>query len=216
MTNRCDQKEDESGLPLDERVERAMKLIEHLLSEMDSYHNHKESMAHAGLLVMVAIAGGILSLKQWPPESITLSMLGLSHYCVTSCGVIILLTLCHLYIRWQLRYRRAAACIYNGALLALAESARRKLKKEDLARCPHQKPSVLRRMVTLLDYVIPIPCAIPEYPIKMRRLPAWLANKIHKEVKWVRVIWSEGLIWVGSVLIWVIVLSRPWTHCCPR
>jgi len=164
MSKKCaDQKEDEIGSCLDKRVERAQKFLDHLLPEMDSYHNHKESMAHAGLLIMLAIGGGILSLDAWPPKWIPLSLLGSSRYSVASFGTVLLLVLCHIYIRWQLRCRRAAAIMYNGALLALAEWVRREPTKEDLAPYCPQKTSISAELASLLDYIFPFPCAPPSH-----------------------------------------------------
>ena len=209
MSNKCaDQKEEEIGSCLDKRVERAQKLLEHLLAEMDSYHNHKESMAHAGLLIMLAIGGGILSLAVWPPEWIPPSLLGLRRYSIAFLGTVFLLVLCHIYIRWQLRYRRAAAIMYNGALLALAEWVRREPTKEDLAPYCPQKTSIFADLTILLDYIFPFPYAPPNYPIAMAHFPVWLANNINQEAERLRFIWSEWLVWGGSFIVFVIIGIR--------
>ena len=108
MSNECaDQKEKETA-SLKERVERAEKFLEYLLSQADPYHNHKESMAYAGLLVMLAICGGVLSLHGWPPEWVPCGAFGLSRHLLTLIGVGVLWFIVHLYIRWQFRHRKGA------------------------------------------------------------------------------------------------------------
>jgi hypothetical protein len=94
----------ESEVSFNKRISRAEKLLEHLISENESYHNHKEIMAHAGLLVMLALCGGIISVKEWPPTWVP--QLHLSSEWVTFLLFFLLWLLLHIYIRWQLRHRR--------------------------------------------------------------------------------------------------------------
>jgi hypothetical protein len=175
---------------------------------MDSYHNHKESMAHAGLVVMFAICGGILSLNNWPPEWIPpFPLLKASHRFSVFLWITLLWLIIHIYVRWQLRYRRAAAVTYNGTLLALAEWVKREPSEKDLTPYYPQKTSFFKGVVTCFDYIIPIRWATPNYPVDMAYLPLWLATKIQEEAKRVGVITSEWLEWAGSLFVFFMNLS---------
>jgi len=90
-----------------ERVERVTKLLELLIAQMVSYHNHKETMAHAALLVALAVSATVMSTSSWPPSWVP--ALSNSSKEVTVLGVTVIWLVIHVYMRWQLRNRRVAA-----------------------------------------------------------------------------------------------------------
>lgn len=67
-----------------------------------AYHNHKETMAHAGLLLLVAIFGYVMTAEQWPPCWVDSDL-------IFFIGISLVLTLVYMFIRWQLIHRRSAA-----------------------------------------------------------------------------------------------------------
>lgn len=115
---------------LRERVLRAEKLAEHLISEMDIYHAHKETMAHSALLVMIALFGTVLTLKELPtwvqPLSIVVPANG-QHFSAYSC------------------YGPFCMSTYDGsyAIGALLRSHRLELS----AHCQNGQPDNRRRII---------------------------------------------------------------------
>jgi len=192
---------------MDGRVDQALTLLEHLLTEMDSYHNHKESMAYAGLLVVLAICGGILSLQEWPPKWIP-PPFGLSNRSFTLICVFISWLLCHLYIRWQLRYRRGAAITYNGALRSLAEWVTREPTEEDCAPSFPQEPSLKAKF---FDCLFPLRRGTPTILREGTHFPVWLLNNVHREANQIRPILGEWLMTIGNMFVFIIIATR--TFC---
>ena len=205
MSNECaDQKEKETA-SLKERVERAEKLLEYLLAQADSYHNHKESRAYAGLLVMLAICGGILSLQDWPPKWVPCGTLGLSSHLLTLIGVSVLWLLAHFYIRWQFRHRRGAAITYNGTLAALAKWIKDEPAKGDLDPSRTRKPCCLAK---ILDSLFPFHKGTPNMLVERTDFPDWLVKNIHQEAERIGFIFDEWLVTVGSILAFIIIAIR--------
>ena len=86
---------EKDAMQIDGRVDRSEKLVEHLIAEMEIYHSHKETMAHAGFLVMLALFGGILSTNVWPPGWVAGLSLYLSPRWMTFLGFFFLWGLLH-------------------------------------------------------------------------------------------------------------------------
>jgi hypothetical protein len=204
-------------LCFDERVKRGEKLVEHLLSECDSYHNHKETMAHAALLVMMALSGGVLSLHPFPPLWVPPLDIYIPSRWIAFLGFFLLWALIHVYIRWQLRNRRWAAVVYAGAFRAIGQWVQKDPAEEDLAtyRATPRVPQGIGRCIAaklsnVLDMlVIPFPRAgLPEN-ITPEDYPAWVGKAVHEQdKKGTGAIWSEWLITGGSFLLLVIVFVR--------
>ena len=51
----------------EEQIKRLTDLLVIRMSQMHSYHDHKETMAHAAMLVTLALVGALLSATSWPP-----------------------------------------------------------------------------------------------------------------------------------------------------
>jgi hypothetical protein len=205
MSNDCaDQKEKETAY-LKERVERAEKFLEYLLAQADSYHNHKESMAYAGLLVMLAICGGVLSLDGWPPEWVPCGAFGLSRHLLTLIGVGVLWFIVHLYIRWQFRHRRGAAITYNGALAGLVKWIKDDPAERDLVPSRTQKPCCLAK---ILDSLFPFHKGTPNMLVERTDFPVWLVDGIRQEAKGIGCILDECLAMIGSIFAFAIIIVR--------
>ena len=205
MSNKCADQLKEQIEPLEERVRRAGELLKALLAQTDSYHNHKESRAYAGLLVMLAICGGILSLQDWPPKWVPCGVFGLSRHHLTLIGVGVLWFLDHLYIRWQFRNRRWASITYNGALAALAEWIKRKPTEEDLVPSFTQKPCCLAKIV---DFLFPFRKGTPNLVVEKTAFPLWLVNNIKEAAKGEGPIFDEWLVIIGSIFAFLIIVIR--------
>lgn len=139
---------------LEVKTDRAKHFLEILLNQQEIYHNHKETMAHAGVLVQIAIAAGILTKEDWPPV-----WLDYNYYpaVFTTVGIILIWLLVHIFIRWQLRNRRGAALMYAAILRTLRFWVHTDPIEEDLKPYTpaNKRPSVL---VILIDYLIYSKC----------------------------------------------------------
>ena len=88
--------------------EHARKFVEMLRSHYAGYHNHKEIMAHAAVLLQIGLFAGIISMKHWPPSWVQ------PIYCIPKewvafIGYLLMWLLVLLYVNWQLRKRKKAA-----------------------------------------------------------------------------------------------------------
>lgn len=98
-------------MPQNTPEEQMAAFLEMRASHVREYHDHKETMAHAALLVSLTLVAGIVSACPWPPSwavnlrvSRTVLMVGLIWL-----GI-------HVYMRWQLRKRRHAARFYDALI----------------------------------------------------------------------------------------------------
>jgi len=94
------------------------ELAKELLAFKGQYHNHKESMAHAGLVVQIAIFSWIM-LNEWPPKWVP-PFGSISNKLVAIIGLSLIWVLLILYILWQLRNRKISARQVNDLIKALA------------------------------------------------------------------------------------------------
>ncbi len=195
----------------DKRVDRARDLLGHLLSEYDSYHNHKENMAHAALVLVLALAGAILSLDHWPP--LWVPSINLPPKWIAFIGFLLVWGLGHRYIRWQLRNRRAAAIVYGGALRALSEWVKRDPCVNDLE--PYSKPKVQQGktpkcLCKFIDsYILPVSRAVLHKDIPNEIYPSLIGKHIdEQEVGGTGAVKGEYLVTVGSFFALLLVLAR--------
>lgn len=96
-----------NGVQEKEYFDRVIKLLELRLDHMQGYHDHKETMAHAALLVALAVAGFVLTASDWPPKWVP--AIYIPSKWVALLGLTIVWLMIHRYLRWQLRNRRGAA-----------------------------------------------------------------------------------------------------------
>ncbi|MCK4340217.1 MAG: hypothetical protein KAY37_00655 [Phycisphaerae bacterium] len=97
-----------------ESVDRWREFLTLRMEQMHSYHDHKENMAHAALLLNLGLVGAMLSADKAFP-----TWIGDKCVCSRMAGMLAILAiwfLIHIYMRWQLRKRRIAAN-YNNAFL---------------------------------------------------------------------------------------------------
>lgn len=111
-----------------DRYARVADFLMQRLTQMESYHNHKETMAHAALALLVGIMSAMVGAKCWPPNWICSGG--------AIAGVIIVWLIFHVYIRWQLQRRRYAAAFTNSAAATLASWAQTPPTQQQLQ--PHR------------------------------------------------------------------------------
>ena len=107
------------------RQERVDMLAEHLLTHHMTYHDHKEKIAHAVLLVQVAIFGAVASVTNWPPALVSsaIKVTDANKIWITFVVLFIVWVFSHGLLRWQLFNRRRAALQYAGVLSAVTDWA---------------------------------------------------------------------------------------------
>jgi len=89
------------------------------VARLSTYHDHKERMGHAGLLVMLGFVTAVLSSATVIPEWVkTLfgDRSGVAVAVVVACGWLLL----HRFVRWQYANRRYAALATAGLMRALS------------------------------------------------------------------------------------------------
>ena len=101
---------------LESRIKRVTAFLEIRMSQMHSYHDHKETMAHAAMLVALAYVGAIISSVTWPPTWVPAVCVSTGY--VAMAGAMTVWLFIHVYMRWQLRNRRVAD-LYVECLLKL-------------------------------------------------------------------------------------------------
>ena len=96
----------------EKRRERLRKFVEFRASDFSSYHDHKETMGHAAVVVQGALFVTAMQGDVWRL---------LCDYGVWGFGFFTTFwMLIHVYMRWQLRLRRFAAIQWDGIVRTLA------------------------------------------------------------------------------------------------
>jgi len=197
---------DAYGTSHESRVDRARRLVELLFSQTEAYHNHKETMAHAGVALQIALFVAIMSLNHWPPAWVP--DIQLSARLVTVLAFCLIWLLIHIFIRWQLRDRRSAALYSAGLLRTFRKWVNEPPSEADLQ--PYRGNTDSRSKVKiLLDFLFPYPSGnIPldvedeGYPIGI--VQEWQSQKS----KGTGAIRSEVFLFIGSLAILIFVLFR--------
>jgi hypothetical protein len=194
--------------PVTEELESRIKLtalLESRMSQMHSYHDHKETMAHAAVVVVLAYVGGVISIQKWPPEWVP--TICASRDSVALAGAMAVWLFIHVYLRWQLRNRRVAALYVACLLKVLRGWTFTPPSQEDLQ--PYaQTASKRSSMHTWIDFLVPWPQArVPSdeglegYPTAM--VEEYLRTKTGA-------VFAETLVTFGSILLGLILLARIW------
>lgn len=200
--------EGQMGTDTDPRIERHTKLLELLLAQSETYHNHKETMAHAGVLLQIALVAGMVSVDPWPPSWVP--EVHISARVLIAVAFVALWLLIHVFVRWQLRNRRSAALTNAACLRTLRKWATTPPTDDDLK--PYQvkssqKPSV---RIFLDEDFIPPPSVTLHYDVDKEDYPSgmvqeWINQEGNLGTGAVR---AEWLLLIGSILILGIGLFR--------
>lgn len=190
---------------LESRIERVTHFLELRMSQMHSYHDHKETMAHAAILVALAYVGAIISSTTWPPDWIT--TVCVSRDVVAELGALAVWFFIHVYMRWQLRCRRVAALYVACLLTILRQWANSPPCSDDLTPYEGDAPKV-PRIHTLVDFIVPWKFAHVQSDEGMLGYPQCMVKEYHKTST--GAMFAENLVTYGSLVLGLLILVRTW------
>ena len=182
----------------------ASRMTEYLVyrtNQLQSYHNHKETMAHAGFLVLLALLAGLLSQDTWPPAWVPKIILSSKQLALTA--VLLLACLIHVYIRWQLQRRRFAALFVKCALSTLRKWANSPPCGDQLKPYKGELWTV-SNFHKFLDHIIPWKKARVPFDEGIENYPNDFANEFKNSDT--GAMFGEWLVSVGSLLLIAIML----------
>jgi len=187
------------------RIKRVTALLESRMSQMHSYHDHKETMAHAAVVVALAYVGGIISIQVWPP--VWVPTICASRDIVALVGSMAGWLLIHVYLRWQLRNRRVAALYVACLLKVLSKWTLTPPSQEDLA--PYTETCSNRsRVHTWIDFLAPWPWARVPSDEGLAGYPKAMVTEYWQTKT--GAVFGETLVSLGSILLGLILLARIW------
>ncbi|MGH8749480.1 MAG: hypothetical protein ACREU5_10275 [Burkholderiales bacterium] len=183
-----------------EKIDRAIQLLDQRVDQLQTYHNHKETMAHAALLVALAIAGFVLTSKDWPPEWVP--PICISQQWVTFLGLAIIWFMIHWYMRWQLRRRRAAAQLVACLLILTRRWATYppsipKIMQATEGNPPPRSPRTW--LWKVLDFFVPCENASVEMDAYPQIYPQVVVDTYQKTKT--EALCGERIVTLGSLLI---------------
>lgn len=190
---------------LESRIERVTAFLELRMSQMHSYHDHKETMAHATILVALAYVGAIISSTNWPPDWVT--TVCVSSDVVAALGALAVWFFIHVYMRWQLRNRRVAALYVACLLTILRQWANSPPSSDDLTPYEGGAPKV-PRIHTLVDFIVPWKFAHVPSDEGMLGYP----RRVVEEYRNIGTgaMFAENLVTYGSLMLGLLILVRTW------
>ncbi|MFH0735559.1 MAG: tripartite tricarboxylate transporter TctB family protein [bacterium] len=152
-----------------------LELIKHRLSDSSSYHDRKENMLYAGILLQTTLFGFILNERNWShlfslvPSTLVLAII-----------YFVFWFLLHLYIRKQQRFQRWASRQYNAYFNAHLSLISQNNKKKDVRDIKNEsKHNKLKEVIDLiipsklkkvLDIIIPFPSAEIDSDIDIQKV----------------------------------------------
>ena len=175
--------------------DKALRLItEHLARELNlsaGYHNHKESMAHAGLVVELALLAALVAGKP------TVDTLG--YFAIAAVWLII-----HLFLRWQLRLRRLGDLERSSLSNVLGRWALHPPESDDLMIA--QALPAPATFDKLLDSIIPWWKGTPAAGVTIKAYPQAVADQLEDYARLRGASYGEWMVSLASVTILVIAL----------
>jgi len=185
-------------------INHAKQLARDLLSYETTFRNHKETMAHAALVLQIVFFA-------WMMRENSRIISGGTEYYLS----IILLCIFYLYVRWELRKRRFSGIRIGAIHKFLAEC-------EDTPPKTKKPKEMILNILKSLDLLLPLPifCSYPAYYMinsilpaeAAKKYPAALSNAIQAAAHEKALHWyiGEYLVSLISASILVIVL---FTNC---
>ena len=190
---------------VESRINRITTFLELRLAQMHSYHDHKETMAHAAAIVLLGYVAAVISLQTWPPEWVPALLI--SRDIVSLVGAMGVWLLIHVYMRWQLRNRRVAALYVACLLKVLREWAITPPADKDLK--PYCRPkSKKSRFHIWIDYLIPYPLSQVSTDEGLKGYPEAMVRE-YLDTKSGAVL-AENLVSYGSILLGLFLFIRVW------
>ena len=187
----------------EERIKRVTELLVLRTSQMHTYHNHKETMAHAAILVTLVLVAAVLSTKPWPPEWVP--AFRIPSKAVAFVGVAALWFFIHIYMRWQLRNRRAAA-IYVAALLKVLRDWATSPPSDDQLKPSDQTFPRVARIHVVLDFLVPWKWSSVTADEEIKGYPTALVDELRRASTGATK--GEAIVTYGSLLLGLLLVVR--------
>ncbi len=172
------------------------------MTQLQSYHNHKEAMAHAGFVVQLVLLTAIFGANTWPPcwmpDAIPKEI-------TATIGIVVIWLLIHIYIRWQLRQRRFAALFIKCAIQTLKDWENSGTGDMAYPKEISATPEV-KKIYRCADYLLPCKKARVPMDEGLEGYPLDFTAKMKTE--YTGALFGERLVWVGSITTLVIMLFR--------
>ncbi len=185
---------------LQSRISRVTAFLEIRMAQMLSYHDHKETMAHATMLVALAYVGAVFKSDPWPPEWIPESARILASIAALAVWMLI-----HVTMRWHLQNRRVAAHYMECLLKTLRQWADE--PPSDLAMKPYsEKVLSPRKFDNAINLVVPWRYAKVPADEGISGYPQAMADLYLEGYK--GDLLAEYLLSYGSIALGVILLIR--------
>ncbi len=183
------------------------------LEQMHTYHDHKEKMAHAGILVELVLMGAVLGTDNWPLDWVPDLCIPKRYICLF--GLFLIWILIHIYIRWQLRNRRIAALYVAGLLELFKDWAYKKPTDKDLK--PYKNvgdtigygvifPETSNFSEFIDKYLFPLEGVFIPTDEGMKDYPTIMVVKIIKALT--GAVTGERLVTFASIIVFLICLFR--------
>lgn len=187
----------------DDPTKRMIDFLTLRMSQMQSYHDHKENMAHAAVVLSLGLAGAMVSANSWPPTWIV--GLCIPGKAIALVGVVILWLFIHVYMRWQLRNRRAAAIYVASFLKVLRTWAITPPTAEDLKPWDKDPPKV-NKVHFLIDFLIPWKRSNITADEEIKGYPTALVTELLRNST--GAIKGEAIVTYGSLLLGLLIAVR--------
>lgn len=188
------------------KIDKYTKLFEILITQNRTYHDHKETMAHAALALQLAIITWIVSQDIWPPVWINNECISANTLSIV--GFMIIWTITHVFIRWQLRNRRSSAIIQT-AYINIIRKWINKLPTDVELLSYNSNNNKKNKIYLFIDYILPCPYAALHYDLNKKEYPKCFVKEWEEqESKYTGAIRSEWLLWLASVLMFIIGIMR--------
>ena len=173
------------------KANEARRFAEQLLSFTISYHNHKETMAHAGAAVQIGLLAAIMSLQEWPPK--WAGNYECQQKVVTIVVFFVIWLITHVYVRWQLRNRRWAEAQNGGLRRILGKWSINEPCDQDLV--PYtQKPLEPSWFIVMAGLLLPYPCGKFPPDHENEDFPTGIVKAIKERETGGSLILGEGLL----------------------
>ncbi len=187
----------------EQRSKRVTDFLVLCMSRMHSYHDHKETMAHAAMLVTLALAAAVLSTTPWPPQWVP--AFPIPSKAVAFVGVAALWLFIHIYMRWQLRNRRVAA-VYVAALLKVLRAWATSPPTADQLKPWDQSPTPVARIHVVLDFLIPWKGSNVTTDEGIKGYPTALVKELLRATTGATK--GEAIVTYGSLLLGLLLVVR--------
>jgi hypothetical protein len=200
--------------PAAEADKHAASFVKAEMDRYRGYHDHKESMAYAGITLFIGAYGAALVSNAWPPQWIASSPITLIA-ALTGIWLFVLV-----FAKWQLVRRRWAALRIAGCERLLARWITQVPSEQDLAtwRAPAAEERGRRErlvgvakaaVLTVTDHVWPLRSVHPVVDVHEEVYPTALVREWQEqEGRGTAALFHERLVVVLGWLVYAAVLLR--------